>query len=132
MQTIILTIKSHHLGNIRRGCKLYELRKNIPACVPPFKVLLCESGSGGQIKAEFVCDQVHRFSYFSISEIAEKCCLSCDEVREYLTDSKGYLWHISKMIDYCTTKNHRIRNISEYGLKRVPQSWVYVEEMMKE
>ena len=58
MQTIIMTIKPYHLRNIRMGIKKGELRKSFPKIELPFRVLLCESGSGGQIKAEFTCRDI--------------------------------------------------------------------------
>lgn len=52
--------------------------------------------------------------------------LTLPELDSYIGGSSGaYGWCISEMIDYCTTKGQRIRNVSEFGLKRAPQSWQY-------
>jgi predicted transcriptional regulator len=137
LNTIIATIKPVHLGNIRRGIKRYEIRKTFPVKErAPVRVLLCESGSGGFIKAEFVCDYVVPVQVFENGSIqnweASKLVLSCisyDEMAAYIGSGKvGFAWHITDMIDYCNTKGQRVRHISEYGLKRPPQSWQYVKE----
>ena len=51
MKTIIMTIKRRHLRNMALGIKRYELRKTVPRVKDGEKclVLLCESGSGGEI-----------------------------------------------------------------------------------
>lgn len=132
MKTIIATIKPIHLGNIRRGVKTIEVRKIIPGWTYPFKVLCCESGSGGQIKAEFVCRgviDIYPHEKLEYDELLKMCCISESEMKEYCGDKKRlYGWCISDMIDYCSTKGYRIRDISEFGLKRAPQSWCYVKE----
>ena len=132
MNTIIATIKPHHLRNIRVRLKLWEVRKTSPNIPTPFRVLCCESGSGGQIKAEFVCDEkiVRHPALFTFTDtrLARECCLTIKEINDYAGDKGIVFWHISNMIDYCNTKGYRVRNISEFGLKRAPQSWQYLHE----
>lgn len=126
MDTIIMTIKPYHLRNIRKGLKRGELRKTFPRfCTFPFRVLLCESGSGGQIKAEFTCKSAIPLEASS-KYYEELLCLSENEILEYLDGKTGFVFFIKDVIDYCNTKGKRIRNISEFGLKRAPQSWQYV------
>lgn len=138
MTTIIATIKPVHLGNIMRGRKQYEIRKTFPTKErSPVRVLLCESGSGGKIKAEFVCDYVAPVTVFENGAIQcwnfyelHKACITYDEMADYIGRGKtGFAWHISEMIDYCNTKGYKVRHISEFGLKRPPQSWQYVKEV---
>lgn len=133
MKTIIATIKPVHLGNIRRGAKLYEIRKTCPKEFP-FKVLCCESQSGGKIKAEFVVDYAELEHTADVPDLVAKSCVSQMEALEYSQDCRVYFWHISDMMDYCNTKGRRVLNISEFGLKCPPQSWQYVrvEEGAKE
>lgn len=129
MKTIIATIKPEHLDNIRRGIKTIELRKSVPKSGCPFRVLLCESGSGGKIKAEFVCE-----SYLVVGnpndDLAAKTRLHPGRIRDYIGNGCGYGWEITNMIDYCSTKGYRVRNISEFELKRPPQSCQYVKEAL--
>lgn len=122
MQTIIMTIKPYHLRNIRMGIKKGELRKSFPKIELPFRVLLCESGSGGQIKAEFTCRDILAIDtpspYFS-----SVLCLREQEIVDYLDGKTGYVWGVSDVVDYCCTKGYRIRNISEFGVLRSPRTW---------
>ena len=127
MITIIATIKPEHLDNIRSGRKHYEVRKTLPKVELPFRVLCCESGSGGQIKAEFTVDTVISGIGFRNARCGGTC-LDWGHLRDYIGDGPFYEWHISQMIDYCSIKGHRVRNISEFGLTRAPQSWQYVKE----
>lgn len=128
MRTIIATIKPVHLGNIRRGAKKWEIRKTCPKELP-FKVLCCESGSGGQIKAEFVCNYAEMQHTADVPYMVEEACVSQMEALEYSKDCRVWFWHITDMVDYCNTKGRRVQNISEFGLKRPPQNWQYVSEV---
>jgi hypothetical protein len=144
METIIATIQPAHLGNIRSGKKLFEIRKTLPAPLKishPVRCLCCESGSGGQIKAEFIIDKAHietldgflRRNNGNIDPWAyiDGTCVQWKLLCDYMNNrplQPIYFWHISNMIDYCNTKGYRVRNISEFGLKRPPQSWQYVKE----
>lgn len=127
MKTIIATIKPLHLGNIRRGEKKWEIRKTIPNCDVPFRVLCCESGSGGLIKAEFVVKDVKYVYPQFRPEIVEEANVSLQDAIDYAGSKKVWFWGISNMIDYCMTKGYKMRNISEFGLKRAPQSWQYIK-----
>ena len=134
MKTIIATIKAHYLSDIRTGKKTLEIRKTAPE--PPFRVLCCESKSGGQIKAEFICDTVLPIVVFQNGSIQhweyyhlDRARLGYEDMAEYIGYGKsGHAWHISEMIDYCSTKYQCVRNINEFGLKRPPLSWQYLKE----
>lgn len=135
MRTIIATIKPEHLRNIMHGFKSYEIRKTAPKLKPPFRVLCCESGSGGQIKAEFRCTDIKKF-YVNADGLIdgygdlffERACVSRKKMAEYIGFAKvGFAWQISFMVNYCNAKGQRVRNVSEYGLTRAPQSWQYVK-----
>ena len=132
MITIIATIKPEHLGNIRSGRKKWEMRKNAPQTYGlDFKVLCCESGSGGNILAEFVCNSVEiskRQPEASLARLVAESCVTMEQAKKYQGDGVLHFWHISKMIDYCKAKGQRVRNVSEFGLTRAPQSWCYVKE----
>ena len=141
MTTIIATIKPYYASMIRTGKKKYEIRKSLPQNISQkvgedgqFRVLLCESGSGGKITGEFICDD---WAWFytalvddskSWKEFLNDCCLSKYELDDY---GKNHVqlcaWHIMESIDYCSTKGYKVRNVSEFGLKRAPQSWQYVK-----
>lgn len=144
METIIATIKPQHLGNIRSGKKKWEIRKTLPFPLKikhPVRCLCCESASGGKITAEFIIDSVNVCTLESILndnygdirpwDYIGETCVQWKLLCEYMNNrplQPIYFWHISNMIDYCNTKGYRVRNISEFGLKRPPQSWCYVQE----
>lgn len=125
MKTIITTIKPQHLGNIRTGRKLYEMRKTCPKEVP-FKVLCCQSQSGGKILAEFEVHSPIKARPLVWPELVEGTCITMAEAEGYAKGKEVWFWDVRNMIDYCSTKGYRVRNIIEYGLKRPPQSWQYV------
>lgn len=128
MKTIIATIKPRHLINVRSGRKLYEMRKTCPKEVP-FRVLCCQSGSGGQIVAEFEVREPIKANPLIWPELVNKSCVSMQDAGYYAAGKQIWFWDINNMVDYCSMKGHRIRNVSEFGLKRAPQSWCYVEEL---
>lgn len=130
MTTIIASIKPHHLFDIRKGIKIWEVHKNIPKCELPFKVLCCDSGTNGEIKAEFIC-----FRYIAFvgnisglnSKFLDECCLSPKEFNEFKNNNVLYLWRIDEMIDY-EANNDKKRNIRDYGLDLAPITWCYVKD----
>ena len=126
MRTIIATIKPQHLAKIRGGKKLLEMRKSCPK-ERPFRVLCCQSGSGGQILAEFEVHTPIKAYPAEHPELVWQTCVSAREAEQYAAGKELWFWEIRHMIDYCTTKGYRVRNVSEFGLKRAPQSWQYVE-----
>lgn len=102
----------------------------------------------GKVIGEFVCDKIKYFnsaaSEFAYSvapsdipctlpmsekKALETCyeqgCLSTNDVISYFGDEdwEAYFWHISDLKIYDEPKK-----LSEFGLKRPPQSWCYVEE----
>lgn len=136
MITIIATIQPVHINNIRTGLKTVEIRKSAPKELP-FRVLCCESGSGGKITCEFIVSDVRKDrgskeerekAAVMGAHISQMACVPWEWICKYAGDKSFYLWHISNVIDYCTAKGHRVRNISEFGIKRPPQSWQYVGE----
>lgn len=88
----------------------------------------------GKVIGEFVCDHIQKYFYHSDilygidnpneygKEIREKSCLTLWDFMDYLNGKDGYGWHISDLVTYDKPKE-----LSEFGLKRAPQSWCYVE-----
>ena len=128
MKTIIATIRPEHLGNIRSGIKLYEIRKTCPVDVP-FRALCCQSGSGGNILAEFTVECPMQVNVHEWPELVRAACVSMKMAEEYAAGKPVWFWDVNNLIDYCSTKGYRVRNVSEFGLKRAPQSWCYVKEV---
>ena len=130
MLTIIATIKPQHLGNIRAGLKLYEMRKTCPK-EAPFKVLCCQSQSGGKILAEFIVrSPIYVKPPVPVTQkLIQGTCVTEEAAEQYAAGGPVWFWDINNMVDYCSTKGYRVRNVSEFGLNRAPQSWCYVEEL---
>ena len=75
---------------------------------------------------EFVCDEIYNFKieHLGLFSFDKDSCLPYDEMNNYVGDKTGYGWHISDLKIYS-----ELKEISEFGLKRPPQSWCYVEEL---
>lgn len=126
MKTIIATIKPNYLHDIRTGKKIYEIRKTCPKELP-FKVLCCESGSHGQIKAEFEVHNPIKSAPCERTDLIQMSCVRMEEANDYSNGKELYFWDINNLVDYCSTKGYRVKNINEFGLKRAPQSWQYID-----
>lgn len=126
--TIIATIKPNFSGMIRGRKKLYEFRKSVPKCGVPFRVLVCESQSGGRITCSFIVDEIKEVRdsrLFGRDWFYQNVGITDKQADTYMNRKLGYLWHISHMVDFCNTKGCRVENVREYGLPRAPQSWQY-------
>ena len=85
----------------------------------------------GKVIGEFVCKAILPISITysdTNSRLALRefpyTCLTDKEIIDYLGNGKtGYGWHISDLIIYDKPKD-----LSDFGMKRPPQSWCYAEE----
>lgn len=85
----------------------------------------------GKVIGEFVCDRVilaymDDFDYpnYDISDDdLRETCLSQSMLFDYAKGKPVYCWHISDLIIYDKPKD-----LSDFGMKRPPQSWCYVEK----
>ena len=85
----------------------------------------------GKVIGEFVCDRiidvdcdsVAPFDKASKEYIDNQCCLTRDELFVYTQGLCAFGWHISDLIIYDNPKD-----LSDFGMKRPPQSWCYAEE----
>ena len=74
MKTILATIRSGPLSQICNFEKMWEVRKRSPKTGTPFRVLCCERGSHGMIKASFVCDTiVKKYPHEALTELEQSC-----------------------------------------------------------
>lgn len=82
----------------------------------------------GKIIGEFICDRIDKYPYnkefgYEISEESlNKTMLTADEFCNYGKGKPLYGWHISDLKIYDKPKE-----LSEFNLKRPPQSWCYVK-----
>lgn len=69
------------------------------------------------------CDSVAPFDKASKEYIDNQCCLTRDELFVYTQGLCAFGWYISDLIIYDKPKD-----LSDFGMKRPPQSWCYVEK----
>ena len=128
MPTIIMTIKRRHLRNMESGIKRYELRKTVPRREPgkPVRVLLCVSGGGGDIVAEFTADRFVNLTGADPVELARLACITAAEAEGYRRKGRGklYGWGIRDFRLFPV--KGRPLHINDIGMNRPPQSWQYV------
>ena len=62
--------------------------------------------------------------------LLQKSCLTEDALHNYLNFDRngtfGYAWHISDLVIF---EHDKLMKLSDFGVKREPQSWQYVEEL---
>lgn len=102
--------------------------RNKTADISDFEIL------SGKVIAEFECKHIQTLFYHSdimygidfpnefAKLIMKISCLTLWEIKDYFNGKDGYGWYISDLKIYDKPKE-----LSEFGLKRAPQSWCYVE-----
>lgn len=128
MPTIIMTIKPRHLRNMASGIKRYELRKTVPRRTggKPCRVLLCVSGGGGDIVAEFTADRFIDLTEADPVELARLACITAAEADGYRRKGRGRLYGWGVRDFRMFPVKGRPLHINDIGLDRPPQSWQYV------
>lgn len=103
--------------------------------VQSYECEFTDDGCYEEISSVFVDDEGDEFAYIEWSNEGDlpyentnlytESCVRYDELKKYigLGFKKNYGWHISDLKIYDKPKE-----LSEFGLKRPPQSWCYVEE----
>lgn len=155
MTEIMLPVRPKWCELIASGKKTIEARKFCPKCDVPFKVYIYETKTPsdmptfidedghmvytgrGEVIGEFVCYDcfpihvltdiqfpIDRGLWSPFSErIWRDACLTPEEVIDYAGDREYIFgWTISDLIIYDKPKQ-----LSEFGVKRSPQSFCYVE-----
>ena len=88
----------------------------------------------GKVIGEFICDKtifvyMDYFDYpnYDISDdVLRETCLSRSMLFDYAKGKPVYGWHISDLIIY-----DKPIDLSDFGIKRPPQSWCHVEKERK-
>lgn len=110
----------------------------------------------GKVVCEFICDRIYKikdsgWQYLIENDIAltnriaRESCLLYDDLRRYLGTKDGYGWHISdlkiyeqpkELSDFVPANNNcgacGLYPCGEVLLKRPPQDWQYVKEVLNE
>ena len=139
---VIISIQPKWCELISEGVKTIEVRKTKPNIETPFKVYIYEcnwKGNSyyasrhkdrlGKVIGEFICDKIIRVDCDSIAPfdkesrkyIDKETCLDREQLIKYSGFICPYGWYISNLIIYDKPKE-----LTEFGLKRAPQSWQYI------
>ena len=150
MKSVLISIKPKYVELIANGEKTIEVRKSAPKEVP-FKAYIYETKGAtempwvdedghfiykgrGQVIGEFICDRItdisvvvkncnENYNHVYHNDECKGSCLTWKELQEYGKGKPLYGWHISDLVIYDKPKE-----LSNFNLKRPPQSWCYVEE----
>ena len=145
MEAVLLSLHSKWVKKIINGEKIYEVRKRAPICSFPFKVYIyctkkCDeqylAGITGKRKCyklngtvcgEFTCKQIF-YVFPPYKDKTHGTCLTAKELYEYDGGSGklNYL-EISNPVLYDVPKS-----LSDFGMERPPQSWMYCKELCDE
>ena len=124
-KSVLISIRPKWCEMIANGEKILEVRKTRPKLKPPFKVYIYCCKPVGRVIGEFICDTFVTDKTFGHDPLFNgAACMDEVECATYSCCTPLYGWHISNLIIYDTPKA-----LSEFALKRPPQSWCYVEEL---
>lgn len=123
MRSIILPIKSKYVKLILQGSKRYEFRKR--ACKSPInKIYIYETAPKKKIVAEVLISQILEGTPEYIWNICSKYSgMKKEQYDKYYSNSqKAIAYKISEVKEFEFPKE-----LSDYGIEYVPQSFVYVD-----
>lgn len=136
-KAVLLSIKKEWLSKIMADEKVMEVRKSMPWEIShPFVVFCYETksnGGAGKVAAAFICDDIdslnclQSLAVFDDTELPKetekfvnKSCLTFKELFDYGKNvGTLYGWHVA-------STQPLDKKLSDFGLKRPPQSWQYV------
>ena len=136
MKSVLISIRPKWCGLIASGKKTIEVRKTAPKLPPPFKCYIYETKARtdaptfvgedghvlytgrGQVIGEFMCDLIG----FHPGTDVPSSCVPIEELKKYANGKMLVRWHISDVKIY-----DQPRELRDFGKKRPPQSWCYVE-----
>lgn len=158
MKSVLISINRPYTDLISSGRKQWEIRKNKPKILVPFKCYIYETLNNrgcGFVVGEFICDRIEKiyncggafyiktdgkWDIAKTNLIGRESCLDYDDMKAYLKNKDGYAWHISDLKIYDVPKEIREFKIKRkctscdencivsLPLTRPFQSWGYVEE----
>ncbi len=152
-KAVMLSIRPELCAKFAFGEKTVEVRKTRPMLDPPFKCYIYETKGRmkinrggwhlwrigfGAIVGEFICDRIEYLDIDSegvgfwenndflylVNLPGWKTAMTRQDIIRYCNAKRPYGWHISGLKIY-----DEPRPLSDFGLKRPPQSWCYVKEV---
>lgn len=131
-KAVLMSINRPHTCNINSGLKLSELRTKAPKLPTPFKVYTYETlknGGCGKIVNEWICNNMTEWlMYMGVpAHLPVVGCISVEEIQRYCDNGRKNITEmkISDLLVY-----DRPKELSELSVKRPPQSWCYVEDII--
>ena len=131
---VLYSIHRVHNEKIFNGEKTLEIRKNAPKCDYPHTGLIYEPKSGGgcgAVVGYFKCDFRIKTNAFALEDtpaldsyknhIAKCACLTLDELYTYANGKAIHGLGVCDAIRFPSP-----RPLSDFGVKRAPQSWQYI------
>lgn len=144
MKSVLISIRPKWCALIASGKKTIEVRKTYPKLPRPFKCYIyCTKDpklsfwksktyayaddrshnmfdirGNGKVIGEFVCDLIGLHPGTDIPS----SCVPAEELKKYASGKMLACWHISDVKIY-----DQPRELRDFGKKRPPQSWCYVE-----
>ena len=145
MKSVLISIRPKWCARIASGKKTIEVRKTAPKLPTPFKCYIyCTQDKGlsfwksktyayaddrshnmydirgnGKVIGEFMCDLIGLHPGIDVPS----SCVPIEELKKYANGKMLARWHISDVKIY-----DQPRELRDFGKKRPPQSWCYVED----
>ena len=135
---VLLSIHKDFCDLIKSGEKTVEIRTTMPKLPLPFKCYISQTRGGGVI-GEFTCERIDEYTLKSLTEadgwrerrqrLLYQSCLNWRQLYFYGDGKENFCkaWHISNLKIY-----DKPLALSDFGIKKNPQSWRYVEERQGE
>ena len=121
MKSVLLSLKPEWWEKICSGEKTLEIRKSRPVDVQlPVRVIVYATKPVGMIVGEFLSGHFIRRS--SVGGLVARSMVPLQDLLAYADGGDVFAWTIDDVVQYETPME-----LAELGVKRAPQSWMYVE-----
>lgn len=121
LTTVILSLHPEWWPKMLSGEKLWEIRVTAPHPVYlPARVIVYLTKPVSAVVGEFICGKIEKTKDYH--DLADGSCLTVQQAKDYMgaRNRTPCKWEVSNPTEYAHS-----RKISDYGLKKPPQSWCY-------
>lgn len=159
MKKVLISIRPEWVAKILNGEKTLEIRKSAPKDLPCEVYIYCTKGNpsispfefyesgrpphiiggeiNGKVVAKFTLNKTYLLTKEKIGYVAwagmgcfkyeKDACITKEQLDKYLNGKDGYAWLIDDLKIFDEPKE-----LKEFGLRRAPQSWQYIEAEVEE
>lgn len=121
MKSVLLSLKPEWWERMKTGEKTLEIRRSRPVGVElPVRVIVYATKPVGMIVGEFLCGHFIRTD--KLGGLVRRAMVPLDELCRYARGEEVFAWTVDDVAEY-----DRPVELAELGIKRPPQSWMYVE-----